>query len=64
MHVCFQLPTPELEHRFVEEAASEGLYVLHGHRAIGGLRASMYNAMPMSGAEALAQFMEEFERRA
>ena len=63
MNVTFHLPSPELEKRFVAEALAEGLYALEGHRAVGGLRASLYNPMPLAGAEALARFMGEFERR-
>lgn len=62
MNVTFHLPTPELEKRFVQEALAAGLYALEGHRAVGGLRASIYNPMPLAGVEALAQFMAEFER--
>jgi phosphoserine aminotransferase len=63
MNVTFHLPSPELEKLFVAEALAEGLYALEGHRAVGGLRASLYNPMPLAGAEALARFMGEFERR-
>ncbi len=63
MNVTFHLPTPELERRFLAEALAAGLYALEGHRAIGGLRASLYNPMPLAGAEALAAFMREFERK-
>lgn len=63
MNVTFNLASAELESRFVEEANGEGLYALRGHRALGGIRASLYNAMSMEGCQALACFMEEFERR-
>lgn len=63
MNVTFHLPTPELEKRFVQEALAAGLYALEGHRAVGGLRASIYNPMPLAGVEALAQFMREFEKK-
>jgi len=63
MNVTFHLPTPELEKQFVKEALPAGLYALDGHRAVGGLRASIYNPMPLEGVEALAQFMTEFERK-
>jgi len=63
MNVCFNLPNETLLDRFVKEALAEGLYALKGHRAVGGARASIYNAMPMEGIEALAQFMAEFERK-
>jgi phosphoserine aminotransferase len=60
MNVTFRLPTEELERRFVAEANAEGLRELRGHRSVGGIRASLYNAMPLEGAEALARFMERF----
>jgi phosphoserine aminotransferase len=63
MNVTFHLPSPELEQRFLTAALAEGLYALEGHRAVGGLRASLYNPMPLAGAEALASFMREFERK-
>jgi len=62
MNVTFHLPTPDLEKRFAQEALAAGLYALEGHRAVGGLRASIYNPMPLAGVEALARFMAEFER--
>jgi phosphoserine aminotransferase len=52
----------ELENRFVTEAAASGLVNLAGHRLVGGMRASIYNAMPIAGVEALIEFMEQFER--
>ncbi|MDR1903437.1 MAG: 3-phosphoserine/phosphohydroxythreonine transaminase [Treponema sp.] len=54
----------EIESRFVKEAAAEGLVNLAGHRLVGGMRASIYNAMPIQGVEELIQFMESFEGRA
>ncbi len=60
MNVTWTLPTPELEKRFVAEAAAEGMIELKGHRSVGGIRASIYNAMPLEGAEMLARFMEAF----
>jgi phosphoserine aminotransferase len=51
----------ELETRFVREAATAGLVNLAGHRLVGGMRASVYNAMPIEGVRALIQFMEKFE---
>jgi phosphoserine aminotransferase len=63
MNVSFNLPTPELEEKFLKEAGPLGLYALKGHRSVGGIRASIYNAMPMAGVEALATFMKEFERK-
>ena len=64
MNVTFRLPTEDLEDRFVAEAAEQGLVELKGHRSIGGIRASIYNAMPREGVEALAAFMREFHERA
>jgi phosphoserine aminotransferase len=52
----------ELEKRFVSEAAAAGLVNLAGHRLVGGMRASIYNAMPVEGVQALLQFMEKFEK--
>jgi phosphoserine aminotransferase len=51
----------ELETRFVKEAAAAGLINLAGHRLVGGMRASIYNAMPIGGVKALIQFMDKFE---
>jgi phosphoserine aminotransferase len=53
---------PDLEKRFVQEAAKEGLVNLAGHRLVGGMRASIYNAMPIEGVQALIDFMERFEK--
>ena len=61
-NVTFDLPTPELLETFLKTADKEGLYALRGHSARGGVRASLYNAMPVEGAIALADFMREFER--
>ena len=63
MNVPFTLKTPELTGAFVSAAAASGLTHLAGHRSAGGLRASLYNAMPLAGVEALVAFMREFERR-
>ena len=63
MNVTFNLATPALEEKFVNEADQQGLYALRGHRELAGVRASIYNAMPVEACEALAGFMEEFERR-
>ncbi|MBN1947018.1 MAG: 3-phosphoserine/phosphohydroxythreonine transaminase [Bradymonadales bacterium] len=60
MNVVFRLPTEELEKLFVSESAAQGFHGLKGHRSVGGLRASIYNAMPVEGAIGLAQFMKEF----
>ncbi|MBU2514404.1 3-phosphoserine/phosphohydroxythreonine transaminase [bacterium] len=62
MNVTFNLPSPELLNRFLKGSGDAGLTALKGHRSVGGARASIYNAMPMEGIEALASFMKEFER--
>jgi len=62
MNVVFTLPHPELDKTFAAEAKTAGLVGLEGHRSVGGMRASLYNAMPVSGVEALVSFMNEFER--
>lgn len=62
MNVTFRLPTEELEKKFIAEAATVGLKTLKGHRDVGGLRASIYNAFPEAGVDALIAFMQEFER--
>jgi phosphoserine aminotransferase len=61
MNVCFRAPTEELEARFVAEATKRGLDGLKGHRSVGGMRASIYNACPRAAVEALVAFMKEFE---
>ena len=61
MNVVFRLPSEELEAKFVKEAAAVGLQGLKGHRSVGGIRASIYNAMPMKGVEKLIDFMNDFE---
>ena len=61
MNVTFRTPSPELDAAFVKGAASRGLVNLKGHRIAGGMRASLYNAMPMEGVEALLAYMKEFE---
>ena len=63
MNVTFALTNPALEPVFVEAAAAAGLNSLKGHRVLGGMRASLYNAMPLAGVEALVAFMREFERK-
>jgi phosphoserine aminotransferase len=62
MNVTFRLPSEELEKQFISEATRAGLDGLKGHRSIGGCRASIYNAFPREGVEALVSFMKEFER--
>jgi phosphoserine aminotransferase len=63
MNVTFTLVKPELDVLFLEHAAASGLKNLKGHRVHGGMRASLYNAMPLAGVDALVAFMAEFERR-
>lgn len=63
MNVTFRLPSEELERQFVAEAAADGMPGLAGHRSVGGVRASIYNAMDQEGCDALAAFMGEFLRR-
>ena len=63
MNVPFTLADPELDATFLAEAKEAGLVTLKGHRSVGGMRASIYNAMPEEGVQALIQFMAEFERR-
>jgi len=63
MNVTFRLPGEELEQSFVRESQREGLVGLKGHRSVGGLRASLYNALPVESAQALAEFMREFQRK-
>ncbi len=63
MNVTFNLPSPELESKFVREATAVSLDGLKGHRSIGGCRASIYNAFPLEGVEKLVGFMEEFEKK-
>jgi phosphoserine aminotransferase len=63
MNVPFRLARAELEKTFLAEADVAGLTNLAGHRSVGGMRASLYNAMPMGGVAALVEFMREFERR-
>ena len=63
MNVTFRLATEELERMFVKESTAAGLDGLKGHRAVGGMRASIYNAFPEDGVDALVEFMREFERK-
>lgn len=63
MNVPFIIGDKDLEALFVKEAEKEGLVSLKGHRSVGGMRASIYNAMPLAGVEALVGFMKEFERK-
>jgi len=63
MNVTFRLPSEELEKKFAQEATAAKLDGLKGHRSVGGIRASIYNAFPREGVEALVAFMKEFERQ-
>ena len=62
MNVTFNTPSPELDASFAREAAAQGLCNLKGHRLVGGLRASIYNAMPVEGVRALVEFMQKYDR--
>ena len=63
MNVTFRLPTEDLERLFVKESTAAGFDGLKGHRSVGGLRASIYNAFPEQGVRDLVSFMQEFEKR-
>ena len=63
MNVTFNLTTPELEKKLIDEATKAGFSGLKGHRSVGGLRASIYNAFPTKGCEELAQFMIDFKKK-
>ena len=63
MNIPFFLPDETLNTRFVSESKSAGLLALKGHKAVGGIRASLYNAMPVEGAQALVAFMQDFQQR-
>ncbi len=63
MNIPFQLADSALDTLFLEESLSAGLHALKGHRVVGGMRASIYNAMPLAGVQALTEFMTDFERR-
>jgi phosphoserine aminotransferase len=60
INITFNLPTPELEQTFLKEAEKLGLFYLKGHKVLGGIRASLYNAMPLEGVKALVAFMKQF----
>ncbi len=62
MNVTFRLPSEDLEKQFIADATAVGMVDLKGHRSVGGLRASIYNAFPREGVVALVEFMKEFER--
>jgi len=63
MNITFRLPTEALEEQFVKEASKAGMKGLKGHRSVGGVRASIYNAFPVAGVDALVAFMKEFEKK-
>ena len=63
MNITFRLQSEELEKQFVKESTAAGLDGLKGHRSVGGMRASIYNAFPEAGVAALVDFMKEFERK-
>ncbi len=63
MNVTFRMPNEELEKKFIAEATENGFVGLKGHRSVGGLRASIYNAFPKSGVEALVEFMKDFKAK-
>jgi phosphoserine aminotransferase len=62
MNVPFTLADPDLDADFLKDAGEQGLVTLKGHRSVGGMRASIYNAMPEAGVDALIEFMGEFEK--
>ena len=62
MNVTFRLQSDEQQEKFIAGAKQRRLVELKGHRSVGGIRASIYNAMPRAGVEALAEFMDEFRR--
>ena len=63
MNVSFRLPSDELTKKFVEGAEKQGMTDLKGHRSVGGIRASIYNAMPVEGVEKLRDYMVEFSEQ-
>ena len=63
MNIAFRTGDAALDAQFVDGAAARGLVNLKGHKVAGGMRASLYNAMPLAGAQALADYMTEFERK-
>ena len=63
MNITWRLPTEELEAQFIKEATAAGMKSLKGHRSVGGIRASIYNAFPMAGVDCLVDFMKEFEKK-
>jgi phosphoserine aminotransferase len=63
MNVTWRLPSEELEQAFVKQAQASNLFELKGHRSVGGIRASIYNAMPIDGVGSLRDFMLEFQKQ-
>jgi phosphoserine aminotransferase len=63
MNITFRLPTEELEEQFIKAASKLGMTSLKGHRSVGGIRASIYNAFPEAGVDALVSFMKDFEKK-
>jgi phosphoserine aminotransferase len=63
MNIPFRLKSESLDEEFLKQAKAQGLLQLKGHRSVGGMRASIYNAMPLEGVQALVGFMREFEKR-
>jgi phosphoserine aminotransferase len=63
MNVPFRLSDAALDEAFLKGAKERGMVQLKGHRAVGGMRASIYNAMPIEGVQALVSYLEEFERQ-
>ena len=63
MNVVFNTPNEELDQRFVQQAAEAGMTTLKGHRSVGGIRASIYNAMPVEGVRSLVDFMQDFAQK-
>ena len=62
MNIVFRLSSEELEQKFISDAKAKGLIGLKGHRSVGGIRVSLYNAMTLQGAEKVAMFMDDFRR--
>ena len=63
MNIPFRLPSEELENQFAAEAKKADLIGLKGHRSVGGMRASLYNALPVEASESLVKFMKEFQQK-
>jgi phosphoserine aminotransferase len=61
MNVTFTMATPKLEQKCVDGGTERGLVGLKGHRSVGGMRASIYNAMPLEGVKKLAEYLKEFQ---